>query len=311
MPAPTPVPSPSIPHLPELNYHHLRYFWTVAHEGSIAKACSVLKVSQPTVSEQLRALATSVGAELFVREGRRLRLTDTGRLVQDFADEIFTLGRELHTALQNRRSTRAIPVVIGISDAVPKLIAGRLLAPAMQLPEPVQITVQEDRHEALIQRLAGHELDVVISDAPVESHLRIRAYSHLLGESPLAVFGARRFAGLARGFPASLADAPLLAALPGTPQRRAWDAWCTEIGVQPRIVAQVQDSALLKALAQGGFGLFAGPEAIAEAICRTFEVRVLGRIPALKERYFVISLDRRLVNPALQAITTQGKLIFS
>ncbi len=297
--------------LPELNYHHLRCFWAVAREGSIVKACALLHVSQPTVSEQLRSLANAMGAELFKREGRRLRLTDTGRLVLDYADEIFALGRELHQALGNRTSTRPIPVVVGISDAVSKLIACRLVAPALRLPEPVQVTVQEDRHEVLLQRLAAHELDLVISDAPVEAHQHIRAFNHVLGESSLAVFGASGFAKLVRGFPRTLEGAPLLAGLPTSPQRRAWDAWCADQGVHPRVVAQIQDSALLKTMGQAGFGIFVAPDAIAEDLCKTFVVRILGRIPELRQRYYAISLDRRLANPALLAITARGRDLFS
>jgi LysR family transcriptional activator of nhaA len=297
--------------LPELNYHHLRCFWVVAREGSISKACTVLHVSQPTISEQLRSLANAIGSELFKREGRRLRLTDTGRLVQDYADEIFSLGHELHQVLGSRTSSRPIPVVIGISDAVSKLIACRLLAPALRLPDPVQITVQEDRHEVLLQRLATHELDLVISDAPVEAHQHIRAFNHVLGESSLAVFGGAAFAKLARGFPGSLNGAPLLAGLPTSPQRRAWDAWCVDQGLQPRVVAQIQDSAFLKTMGQAGFGVFVAPEAIADDICKTFLVRVLGRITGLRQRFYAISLDRRLANPALLAITAQGRDLFS
>jgi LysR family transcriptional regulator, transcriptional activator of nhaA len=297
--------------LPELNYHHLRAFWAVAREGSITKACVLLRVSQPTISEQLRSLAKAMGAELFVREGRRLQLTDTGRLMLDYADEIFALGRELRQTLGSRTSARAIPVVVGISDAVSKLIASRLIAPALLLADPVQVTVQEDRHEVLLQQLAAHALDLVISEAPLEPHLRIRAYNHLLGESPLAVFGASTFAKLARGFPRSLDGAPLLAGLPTSPQRRAWDAWCANQGVQPRVVAQVQDSALLKTMGQAGFGVFAGPEVIADDLCRTFGVRIIGRIPELRLRHYAISIERRLSNPALLAITSRGRDLFT
>lgn len=297
--------------LPELNYHHLRAFWAVAGEGSIARACIVLRVSQPTVSEQLRSLAQAVGTELFQRDGRRLRLTATGRLVQDYAEEIFALGRELHETLATGRAIKPVPVVVGISDAVPKLIACRLIEPALRLPEPVQVTLIEDSHEVLIQRLAGHELDLVVSDAPLEPHQRVRAFNHQLGESRMAVFGAASFAKLAKHFPRSLDGAPVLTAPPGTSQRRAWDAWCADQGLAPRVIAQVQDSALIKTMAQTGLGVFAGPEAIAEAICRTFEVQLLGRIPELRERYWAISPDRRLASPALQAMTARGRDLLS
>ncbi len=299
-----------MPAIADLNYHHLRYFWTVAHEGSIAKAGVVLGVSQPTISEQLRLLATAVGNELLVRDGRQLRLTDTGHMVLSYADDIFALGRELHEALASRRSGRPVPVTVGISDSVSKHVACRLLAPALRLPEPVQVTAHEDSHDALVQRLAGHELDLVISDAPLEAHLRIRAYNHVLGESDLAVYGPRTLAKLGRRFPASLDGAPLLAAMPGSPHRRAWDAWCVDQGIQPRIVAQIQDSALMKAMGQAGLGVFTAPLAIAEDLRAGGEMRLIGSIPAIRVRYYAISLDRRLTNPALQAITAGGRDMF-
>jgi LysR family transcriptional activator of nhaA len=295
----------------ELNYHHLRCFWAVAHEGTIAKACRMLHLTQPTISEQLRSLAQALGAELFVRDGRRLRLSDTGRMVLGYADEIFALGRELHDSLGDGQVARRIPVVIGVSDSVSKLIACRLIEPALHLPEPVQVTVQEDRHDMLVQRLAAHELDLVLSDAPLEAHLRIRAFNHVLGESAMAVFGAPAFARLARGFPASLAGAPLLAALPGSAERRAWDAWCTDRGLALRVVAQVQDSALMKTMGQAGLGLFAAPDAIADIICRTFQVRRIGVIAELRQRFYGISPDRRLANPAMQAIMASGRNLFA
>ncbi len=300
-----------MPTLPEINYHHLRSFWAVAREGSIAKACVRLKVSQPTVSEQLRLLAQAMGVDLFMRDGRRLRLTDTGRLVLDYADDIFALGGELHQTLSNRTHTRAVPVSIGISDAVSKLIACRLITPTMQLPDPVQVTVLEGSHEALVQRLASHEIDLVISDAMLEPHLRIRAFNHLLGHSTLAVFGAPVFARLARGFPRSLQAAPMLVQPPTSPQRRAWDGWCADQGIQPRVVAQVQDSALLKTLGQAGFGLFVAPDVIAEDITATHGVRLIGRIANVRVHHYAISLDRRLSNPALLAITKQGRQLLS
>jgi LysR family transcriptional activator of nhaA len=300
-----------MPSLPELNYHHLRSFWAVAREGSIARACALLKVSPSTISEQLRSLAQAMRTELFVRQGRHIRLTDAGRMVMDYADEIFSLGRELHQTLANRTTTRPVPVALGISDAVSKLIACRLVASAVRLPDPVQVTVYEDCHEALLQRLSTHMLDMVVSDAPLDEHLRIRAYSHPLGSCPLAVFGAPSLARLARDFPRSLHGAPMLAGLPTSPQRRAWDAWCADQGLQPRVVAQVQDSALLKAMGQTGLGLFVAPDAIAEDVRGAFGVRVIGRLPKLLVHHYAITLERRITNPALIAITSLGRDLFA
>ena len=300
-----------MPNLPELNYHHLRSFWAVAREGSIARACTLLKVSPSTISEQLRSLAEAMRTDLFVRQGRNIRVTDAGRMVMDYADEIFSLGRELHQTLANQATTRPVPVAIGISDAVSKLIACRLVASAVRLPDPVQVTVYEDCHEALLQRLSTHMLDMVVSDAPLDAHLRIRAFTHPLGSCPLAVFGAPSLARLARGFPRSLHGAPLLAGLPTAPQRRAWDAWCADQGLQPRVVAQVQDSALLKTMGQAGLGVFVAPDAIAEDLCSTYGVRIIGRLPNLLVHHYAITLERRITNPALVAITSLGRDLFT
>lgn len=300
-----------MPTLPELNYHHLRSFWAVAREGSIARACILLKVSPSTISEQLRSLAEAMRTDLFVRQGRHIRVTDAGRMVMDYADEIFSLGRELHQTLANQATSRPVPVAIGISDAVSKLIACRLVASAVRLPDPVQVTVYEDCHEALLQRLSTHMLDMVVSDAPLDAHLRIRAFTHPLGSCPLAVFGAPSLAKLARGFPRSLHGAPLLAGLPTSPQRRAWDAWCADQGLQPRVVAQVQDSALLKTMGQAGLGVFVAPDAIAEDLCGTYGVRVLGHLPKLLVHHYAITLERRISNPALVAITSLGRDLFA
>ncbi len=300
-----------MPSLPELNYHHLRSFWAVAREGSIIRACTLLKVSPSTISEQLRSLAEAMRTDLFVRQGRHIRVTDAGRMVMDYADEIFSLGRELHQTLANHATTRPVPMAIGISDAVSKLIACRLVASAVRLPDPVQVTIYEDCHEALLQRLSTHMLDMVVSDAPLDAHLRIRAFTHPLGSCPLAVFGAPSLAKLARGFPRSLHGAPLLAGLPTSPQRRAWDAWCADQGLQPRVVAQVQDSALLKTMGQAGLGVFVAPEAIAEDLCSTYGVRVIGRLPNLLVHHYAITLERRITNPALVAITSLGRDLFA
>lgn len=300
-----------MPSLPELNHLHLRSFWAVAREGSIAGASGLLKISPSTISEQLRSLALAMRTDLFARQGRHLRLTDTGRLAMDYADEIFSLGRELQQVIASRIATRPIPVALGISDAVSKLIACRLVASAVRLPDPVQVTVFEDCHEALLQRLANHTLDMVVSDAPLEAQLRIRAFTHPLGSCPLAVFGAPSLARLARGFPRSLHGAPVLVGLPTAPQRRAWDAWCADQGLQARVVAQVQDSALIKAMGQAGLGVFAAPEAIAEDMCSTFGVRVIGRLPQLLVHHYAITLERRITNPALVAITSLGRDLFA
>jgi len=296
-----------VPALPDLNYNHLRVFWAVAREGSIARACTLLGIAQPTVSEQLRRLAEAVGCELFVRHGRRLTLTDTGRLVRDIADDIFALGRELQDALSQRTDSRNVQLTVGIADTVPKMMAYRLLEPALHLPESIRLTVRDERHDQWLIQLANHDLDLVLTDAPLEAHHRIRAYTHTLGESAVGFFAARSLIRLRRGFPGSLQGAPLLLPLAGSPQRRDLDAWFELHGVRPLVAAEFQDSALMKVFAQAGVGAFAGPLALADEMRQQHQVQLLGQAPTLRERYYAISLERRLANPAVAAIVAAAK----
>ena len=296
-----------------LNYHHLYYFWVVAREGSIARACAQLHVAQPTISAQLRKLEKSMGARLFQRVGRNLVLTETGQVVLRYADEIFTLGRELTDVLQGRPTGSPLRFVAGVADVVPKLIAYRLLQPAMQLPEPVQLRCEEGKLDYLLMELAAHRLDVVISDLPLGALVNIRAYHHLLGECGVSVFGT---AGLARKFrrqfPASLDGAPLLLPTENTALRRSLDQWFDAENIHPVAVGEIADSALLKVFGSAGVGLFVAPAAIEREICRQYRVQRVGTLPGVRERYYVISVERRLKHPAVVAISeTAREKLFS
>lgn len=292
----------------ELNYHHLRYFWTVAREGSIAKACAVLHVSQSTISGQLRELEKTLGEPVFSRAGRYLRMTATGRMIKEHCDGIFALGNELQQALGGKGGQRN-RITIGIADSLSKLMVYRLLAPALQLADPPRLECSEDRPERLAADLATNQIDLVLSDAPLAPGLRIRAYSHLLVESPLAIFAPAAVPALVRcrtGFPGSLHDAPLLMPT-ASAQRTALDGWLAEAGVTPRIVAECQDGALLKAFGQAGVGLFPGAAVISAEICRMYQAVEIGRIASVQERIYAITLERRLTDPAILAISRAAK----
>jgi len=299
--------------LDELNYHHLKYFWTVACEGTIAKACHVLHVSQPTISGQLRDLEQSIGEPLFERTGRTLRLTQTGRLVKGYCDDIFSVGRELHAALAGDRTGRVERVVVGISDSLSKLIAYRLLAPALQLSEPVRLECVEGSPERLLADLATHQVDVVLSDAPMGPEVRVKAYNHLLAECPLAIFAPVAVAALSNlknGFPESLNQAPMLLPGPNSAVRVLLDGWMQERDLTPRIVAECHDSALLKAFGHAGAGIFPGPSLISDEICRMYHAVEIGRIASIKEKFYAISVERRLTHPAVVAISQAAKRQF-
>jgi len=291
-----------------LNYHHLLYFWTVAREGSISRACQVLHVTQPTISSQLRTLEKAVGDKLFKRVGRNLVLTETGQLVLRYADEIFTLGHELMDTLQGRPTGSPLRFLVGITDVLPKLVAYRLLEPAMHLPETIQLTCDEGKFDDLLIELAAHRLDIVLSDSPIGPTVNVKAFSHLLGECSVSVYGRAELARkYRRGFPHSLNGAPFLLPLGGTALRRSLDHWFESQNIRPRIVAEFEDSALLTVFAQQGTGLFAAPSAIEEEICRQYRVRQIGEVSTVREQYYAISVERKLKHPAVVAISDAAR----
>jgi LysR family transcriptional activator of nhaA len=291
-----------------LNYHHLRYFWAVAREGSVTRAAEKLNISQPTVSAQIRELEQALGERLFVRSGRSLTLSDMGRTVYRYADEIFGLGRELLDTVKGRPTGRPVRLSVGIVNVVPKLIAYRLIEPALRLPEPVLVECVEDRADRLLAELAVHALDVVLSDAPVGPLVNVRAYSHLLGECSVSVFGTSALARAhARRFPQSLNGAPFLLPTQNTALRRALDQWFEEQQVRPHVIGEFEDSALLKVFGQAGRGLFPAPSAIAAEVRRQYGVRRVGEIPDVRERFYAISVERRLKHPAVVAISEAAR----
>jgi LysR family transcriptional activator of nhaA len=292
-----------------LNYHHLLYFWTVVREGGVSRAAEKLRLAQPTVSAQVRLLEESLGDRLFERQGRRLVLTDVGRLVYRYADEIFGIGRELLETLKRRPSGgRPLPLTVGVANAVPKLIVHRLLAPAMSGEQAVHLVCREDSTETLLGELATHVLDVVIADVPAPPHVRVKAFSHLLGESDTSFFASGPLATkLRRRFPRSLNDTPVLLPTAQTALRRAIDQWLEAEDLHPRVVGEFDDLALMKAFGQGGNAAFPAPSAIEEEVVRQYRVHAVGRVKAVRERYYAISAERRLKHPGVLAINATAK----
>ncbi len=286
-----------------LNYHHLQVFWTAAREGGATRASEKLHVSQPTVTTQIRALERALGQKLFARSGRRLVLTEAGRAAYRYADEIVGLGQELTDRMKGGTPGREVRLTVGIADAVPKLIAYRVLEPALRLPQAVRLEGIEDAPERLLADLAVFGLDVVLADAPVGPAVRVRAYNHLLGECAVSVFGAGRLArAYRRGFPRSLDGAPFLLPRRHSALRLAFDDWFEREGLRPHIVGEFDDSALMKALGQAGVGLFPAPAPIAGEVCRQYGVRALGTIESVRQTFYAITVDRKLKHPAVIAI---------
>jgi LysR family transcriptional regulator, transcriptional activator of nhaA len=291
-----------------INYHHLLYFWTVVREGSISLASRKLRLAQPTISVQLRSLEKQLGEKLFQRSGRQLVLTEIGRLVFSYAEDIFTLGQELVETLQGRPSGRPLRFTVGITDAMPKLIAYRLLEPALRMQQPVRLICQEGKPRQLMSELMTHGMDLVLSDAPAHPDLRIKAYSHLLGECGVRIFGtAELSAKMRKNFPKSLDGAPMLLPTTGAELRRSLDQWFEKHAIRPRVIAETADSALMMVFGSTGVGVFPAPTAIEEQVRRQFDVRPLGEVEGVRERYYAISIERRLKNPAVVVISETAR----
>ena len=291
-----------------LNYHHLLYFWMVAREGGLTRAGKVLRVSHPTLSAQIHALENHLDEKLFTKVGRRLALTDMGRVVFRYADEIFTLGREMVDTVKDRSTGQPVRLDVGVTDIVPKLVVRRLLQPALGLPEPVRLVCREDSYEKLLADLALHSLDIVISDAPVPGGSSIRAFTHLLGETGVSFFGTGPLVQKhRRGFPRSLHGAPMLLPLENLTLRRSLNQWFDRNDIKPRVVAEFEDNALLNVFGADGLGIFAASTVVEDEIVAQHGVQVLGRADEVRERFYAISVERRLKNPAVVAISDAAR----
>lgn len=291
-----------------LNYHHLLYFWTAAREGSVTKAAERLMLAQPTVSGQIKKLEEKIGQRLFDRSGRELVLTDTGRLVYSYAERIFSVGQELLDTLRGGGSGRPTHLRIGISDALPKLVACALIEPVLHGDAPLRVICLEDKAERLLAELALHAFDLVLSDAPIGPTVKVRAFNHALGECGVTFFGV---AGLAskvrRRFPASLADVPVLLPTGNTMLRRSLDRWFDQHDVRPRIVGEFEDSALLKVFGQRGAGVFPAPSIVRNEVSRQYRVRVIEEVDEVRERFYAITLERTLKNPVVAEICEMAR----
>ena len=291
-----------------LNYHHLLYFWLVVREGGVARAAARLRLSPPTVSGQVRALEAALGEKLFEKRGRRLVPTEMGRIVYRYGDEIFSLGRELVDVVRGRPTGRPVRVQVGVVDAVPKTVARMLLEPAWSIPEPLRLECYEGNLERLLAELSLYALDVVISDAPVQAGSNVRAYSHLLGETRIGFFAHRDLARRhRRGFPKSLEGAPMLLPTPNTTLRRTLDGWFEKRGLRPQLVGEFEDTGLLEAFGLHAHGVFAAPALLEAELLRAYGVVRLGDAEGVRERYYAITTERRIVHPAVAAISAAAR----
>ena len=284
-----------------LNYHHLLYFWTVTRTGSISAASKELRLAPPTISNQIRKLEDDLGEQLLQRSGRKLVLTDMGRVAMRYADEIFSLGQEFTSAMKERPTGRPLRFCVGIADVLPKVIAFHLIEPALRLQFPIHLICREDRPDHLLADLAVHDVDVVLSDAPASPSANIRAFNHLLGECGVTFFAPTKLAFVKRGFPRSLDGAPFLLPLDNTALRRDLDEWFHSQNLRPTVVGEFADLALLRVFAEQGLGAFAAP-AVMEDQLRRYGFYKIGVTEDISVRYFAISVERQLRHPAVVAV---------
>jgi len=287
-----------------LNYRQLHYFWVVAKTGSIVRACEQLNLTPQTISGQITLLEQTYGIELFRRVGRQLELTEAGRQTLPYAEQMFQLGGELELMLRAQPNEQQILFRVGVADVVPKSIVYRLIAPTMELSEPLRITCREDKLERLLADLAIQRLDLVISDSPMPSHLDIKGYSQKLGECGISFFATAELAArYGQDFPRSLQGAPLLIPGPETVVRSRLQRWFAEQQIQPQIVGEFDDSALMQAFGQSGSGIFIGPSVIADEVKRQCGVELIGQTDAVSESFYAISVERKVKHPGIVAIT--------
>ena len=293
-----------------LNYHHLRYFWTVAKEGSLARAAEKLHVSQPSISEQIRELESAFGEKLFQREGRNNKLTAAGRVVFGYAEEIFALGRELMNAVKQRPGTKALRLYVGVADSFPKLVTNEILKPVFTMPQTAHVICREGKMEDLLAQLAAHRLDIVLADEPASSSTNFKTYSHSLGETGTTFCAEKELAAkLRRNFPQSLNDAPALLPTENTSLRRALETWFRDQNLQPRIVAEFEDLALMKVMASEGRGFIALPSMAVKDAVGHYGFQTIGRTDQCRVQFHAITAERRTAHPAVALITSQARVL--
>ena len=291
-----------------LNYHHLFYFWTVAKSGTVSAAAEQLHLARPTVTSQVRELEKSVGQKLFLQQGRGLVLTEFGQKIFEYAEDIFSIGNELRDFVKTGQPDRRQKFRVGMPDVVPKLIAFELLKPALVGPEAPRMECYEGKLNDLLVDLAMHRLDLVLSDSPAPGTLDVNVYSHKLGECGLSILATPALAKKFRkGFPNSITNAPILLPTKLTAVRRSLDRWMEDRKVFPEIVAEFEDSALLKVFGQAGQGVFPVPTAIEDLVKKQYGAWLVGRIPEVLDTFYVISVEKRVQHHAAIRIKRQAR----
>jgi len=293
-----------------INYKHLHYFFAVAQEGGIARASERLHVTPQTISGQLGLLEENLGTTLFQKVGRNLELTEAGRFVLSYAEEIFSLGGELTEAVHQLPLGRPQLFRVGVVNVVPKSMAHRMLEPALRMDKAVRMTCREADMDTLLAELAIHRLDLLLADRPIPPTVSTRGYSHKLGECAISFFATRKLKKTLKGtFPQCLDGAPILLPSSGNQLRSGIDQWLDKHRIRPKMVAEFDDSALMKAFGQKGVGVFVAPSAITSEVERQYQVTVIGKVDEIRERFFAISVERRVSHPVVSTVVAAARTL--
>ena len=291
-----------------LNYHHLRYFWVVAKEGSLKKAADKLHVSQPSMSEQIKELEEALGEALFRRSGRSNVLTDAGQIAFRYAEEIFSRGAELANAIKQRPGVQSLRLHVGVADAVPKLVTNEILKPVLAMPQTVHVICREGKMDDLLAQLAAHQLDIVLSDEPPSSSVKFRVFSQLLGESGITFCAAGKLAeSLRKGFPESLHNAPALLPAENTAMRRSLEKWFRDKQIHPRVIAEFEDGALMKVMGAEGKGFIPVPTVVLHEALTRYRFKVIGAAENCRDQFYAITAERRITHPAVVLMTRSSQ----
>jgi LysR family transcriptional activator of nhaA len=287
-----------------LNFHHLRYFWTVARKGGVRKAAEELHVSQPSISAQLKLLEESLGEKLFKRSGRNLVLTDIGHLVLTYADEIFSAGRELMNAVKQGPGGRALRLSVGMTDALSKFIGFQILKPAFYFSQPVHVVCRQAEIGPLVNQLQAHRLDLVLADEPASSSLKAKTFNHRLGRSGITFCALPQIARkLRRNFPKSLHQAPALLPSDNMGMREPLEKWFYAKGIRPRVIAEFEDAGLMKVAASAGLGFTMVHSVVDKVALEHFGLKAIAKVKECASDFYAITIERRLKHPVVAAIT--------